>query len=446
MESLHSKEEIRNIRAGDVTVPRRRLKKRRPISDLFANPAGAPRGSSERQRKTNSDLVDSAQVGKDAKAWPTSISVPVSPLIQRGNRRDSGRKKKLAGILSILKSSQPPAQGIDVPDSSHTELDLSNIKSFSRSVELKRRFIPVSPLSTSASTSPFTSPIRRRTGSVPIRPQSAKTREHGGQGRDDEDNETAEDTEGVLRESAMSVSPEEVAHSHGSDVVMDSLKTGEKSAHAMFSDSSWYSAEEEVDSGGKERSNVGVHRTSPGLNSSAAVNGTSLFAGSSIIDVAAQKRSRSADDLLDLNYESEREASEYTISEGLLQLHAHHLERDSSASSVEYTTADSGPVSTYSSCDDVHGQGESSLDAGKRKQVMVESVDTEWGETPLAGGGEGQQIGNGRGQQAFRGELFDGRVQHVAVEELPPHRPVLRWRSFDDLLDSFPLKKLKRYK
>ena len=441
MESLHLKEEIRNIRAADVTIPRRRLKKRRPISDLFTNPAGTPRGSSDRGRKTNSDLVDSAQAGKNTEAWPTSISVPVSPLLRRGKHQDSGRKKKLAGILSILRGSQPPVQGIDVPDSSHTEPDLSETNCVSRSVELKRRFIPISPLSTSTTSSPFTSPIHRQTESVPIRPNSTKTRECGGRGRDEEENGTSEDTEGALRESAMSVSPEEMAHSHGSDVVMDSLKTGERSTHVMFSDSSWYSAEEEVDGGGKGRSNRGMHRPSPGPNGTTVANNTSVFAGSSIIDVAAQKRSRSADDLLDLNYESEREAREYTISEGVLQLHAHHLERDSSASSVEYTTADSGPVSTDSSCDDVNGPVESSFDAGMRKQAVVEGVDdTTRGETPLAGEGEGQHIGNGRR------ELSDYRVRNVAVEELPPHRPVLRWRSFDDLLDSLPLKKLKRYK
>ena len=444
------KDEMKKINAANVTVPRRRVRKeRRPVTELFSSEPSVVSGNGEREGRVkgqNGDLADSPVGGRDNELMQTSLSVPSSPLLTRRARsagRDSSRRKKLTGIVNVLRGSLIPSDSVDLPHSPPTDLEDSDTDTshyLSQSLDMRRRHVPISPLLTSASSSPSNSPAHKRVQNIASQTKSPERKpvEDRGQGNGRIVTGAIPRSADVsLPESEMSPSPVgSLTHTHGS--VDGVMREGERATFAMFSDNSWYSAEEELNSEevvGKGGSEVNG-RGSPGRGEDVT---ESIFPSSfkrTFEAATARKRSRSADDLLDMSFESDTEEGGYPTPGYLATLHPQQLERDSSASSVEYATADSQPVSTYSSCNDVGQPGESSLDAGVRTQLVAQGIMHTHSAQPTT---------SSAGQASIGGSDRDHRpigVQRIMEEEAVAP-PVSRWRSFDDLLGSLPIKKLR---
>lgn len=440
------KDEMKKINAANVTVPRRRVKKeRRPVTELFNSEPSVASGNGERAGRVkgqNGDLADSPVGSRDIEVMQTSLSVPSSPLLTRRARsagRDSSRRKKLTGIVNVLRGSLISSDSVDLPHSPPTDSEDSDTDTshyLSQSVDMRRRHVPISPLFTSASSSPSNSPARKRVQNMASQTKSPERKcvEDRGQGNGRiVTGAIPRSADTSLPESEMSPSP---AHTHGS--VDGLMREGERATFAIFSDSSWYSAEEELNLEevvGKGGSQVNG-RGSPGRGVDVT---ESIFPSSfkrNFEDATGRKRSRSADDLLDMSFESDTEEGGYPTPGYLATLHPQQLQRDSSASSVEYTTADSQPVSTYSSCNDVGQPGESSLDAGVRTQLAAQGImHTHSAQPPTSSAGQASVGSSDRDHRPIG-------VQRIMEEEVVAP-PVSRWRSFDDLLGSLPIKKLR---
>ena len=442
MENLAN--DMKKFQRAGTTMPRNVKKERRPLTGLFGNPPSAPplannKHDAKENGGTGEDFVDFV----DTEYITASLSVPTSPLLARraaSMGRESGRRKKLSNILGILKGSLLPSQIVDIPLAQVATVENydESGRRMSQSMELKRRQIPFSPLSTSSS--PSSSPVHKRIKQVMTREDGSDERltlraeEEARHGR----------TEGSVVEDGTS--PEGKANSsrrenQDSDVALDSL-TAKEASLALISDSSWYSAEEDLsltDLSRKRRGDDARHKVSTATNSALHFNGRNFSRPNDNnwkMNPAAKARSRSADDLLDVDYGADVEQREYPIPGPLTQelrvYDRSRLVRDSSASSMEYNTADSRPVSTYSSSDE---PGESSLDTNMRIKMIgrMNAITSTPHPMPVSLA----EVNFGRD---------DDREHNPAVptvEESASSVPLSRWRSFDDLLGSLPFKKLK---
>ena len=447
MENLAN--DMKKFQRAGTTMPRNVKKERRPLSGLFGNPPSTPplannKHDAKENGGTGEDFVDFVDTGKDdTEDITVSLSVPTSPLLARrvtSMGRESGRRKKLSNILGILKGSLLPPQSVDIPlaqVATAENYDESG-RRMSHSMELKRRQIPFSPLSTSSS--PFSSPVHKRIQQVTTREDGSDERltlraeEEARHGRTE--GNVVED--GALPEGKADSSRRE---NQDSDVALDSL-TAKEASLALISDSSWYSAEEDLsltDLSRKRRGDDARHKVSTATKSAQHPNGRNFSRPNDNnwkMNPAAKVRSRSADDLLDVDYGADVEQREYPIPGPLTQelriYDRSRLVRESSASSMEYNTADSRPVSTYSSSDE---PGESSLDTNMRIKMIgrKNAITSTPHPTPVSLA----EVNFGRD---------DDREYNPAVptvEESASSVPLSRWRSFDDLLGSLPFKKLK---
>lgn len=392
----------KKLQGANVTMPRRVKKDRRPLSGLFFNTPlhvattlqdSTPTAMEENGTSGGKDFVDFADVDKDEDdVQRASLSVPSSPLLARrmfSAGRDSTRKKKISSILNVLKDSLLPIQSIDLPHiHSAAERGHGNGESSRRlslSMDVKRRQIPASPLSTSSS--PFSSPIRTRARQVTT------------QGTSPTDVSTRLAHEREIKASRGRL---DGTGRKGSNSAMDSL-TGKRATFSLLSE---YSAEEEV--------SLSEHSK---MKKDAGIQRPNAFPG------GVKIRSRSADDILDVDIEADLspdEQREYQIPE--TRTRAHDLSRDSSGSSMEYNTTDSRPLSLCSSSDD---PGESSLDNGMRTR-QTKAITSTHKLVPIVTGGQEETDGN----------PTEHTIQDAAA-------PLSRWRSFDDLLGAIPFKKLK---
>lgn len=188
--------------------------------------------------------------------------------------------------------------------------------------------------------------------------------------------------------------------------------------HSLISDGSWYSSEEDPHS-----KKLSKHSKKKKLKITDTMtfrphSGHSRLKNGEKIGAATKQKSRSADDLLDGGFD-EQSSSVPTYSLN----YSPHLSQDSCSSSASYNTADSRRMSVDSCSDDPTDQ---SLDGSLRsKMAKRPSVPTSSPKSiPIA---------------PTEHNDTDG-VVHSAPDTVTP---LTRWRSFDDLLDALPLKKLK---
>ena len=216
-------------------------------------------GNGERKGRVkgqNGDLTDSTVGGKEDEVMQTSLSVPSSPLFTRRARsagRNSSRRKKLTGIVNVLRGSLVPSDSVDLPHSPPTDLEDSDTDTYhylSQSVDLRRQHVPISPLFTSASNSPSNSPAHKRVQNIASQAKSPERKpvEDRGQGNGRiVAGAIPRSVDTSLPESEMSPSPVgSLTHTHGS--VDGVMREGEIATFTIFSDSSWYLAEEELNS------------------------------------------------------------------------------------------------------------------------------------------------------------------------------------------------------
>ena len=213
--------------------------------------------------------------------------------------------------------------------------------------------------------------------------------------------------------------------------------TGQTSLN-VHSDSSWYSADEDLnilEISAIRANDAGAVDKDKSKASSAVAASASTPKGNSFTNkerlrqhVGTKMKSRSADDLLSIEHELDVAQEEFPV---ITRPLTHHLRppRRSSTSSPEYNTAESQPPSSNCSSEDLS----MSIEAHDRKLQNKLAAAQVHGD-PLAARGL-KQADNERVQSP-------GSGRHPRLEQLSS-APLTRWRSFDDLLESLPLKKLK---
>lgn len=446
---------IKKLQRAHITMPRRVKKERRPLTGLFTtSPSHVPNVASVQQQpnskieKTsdaqngpiNSEkntFIDIVDTDNDAVIAP--LSVPTSPLLQRravSAGRESGRRNKLAGILNVLRGSLlPTMHSVDGRKRSATEaVDGNSNRRWSLSGEVKHRIGPLSPPLSTAS-SPFSSPQHRRMQQVKTTAaQSSHRRTNSA--ADILDYEWTDSPDIPLSDTVKDTIVIENYSATANTLVMDSLTTTENSLNtALLSDSSWYSAEEELkdEEGGlksqatnQEVTSKDGHSRSRRLYSHPEKNNDLDL--NQRIKPASKKKSKSVDDILDTVSRSE------VVDEGVQRNHAplartrcHALSHGSSSGSSveEYGSANSRPLSVRTSSEE-DPPGESSLDSSTRLKMI------------------GRVNALSSSSQMYRVPVqSEGSVDGASSGGTAVATSVSRWRSFDNLLSALPLQKMK---
>ena len=422
MESLESS--VKKFRGAHLTMPRKVKKERRPLSGLFTNsPAtaaaqqnGKVRGLEQNGvRNGGNDVVFSTADREENDVVKASLSVPSSPLLSRRTApagKDNGRRKKLTGIFNVLKSSR--RQAMHSVDLTHMKLRAGTVvdgneaettpnghnRRWSLSEDVKHHVHVPSPLSSS---SPYTSPQHVRARHVAaLRPASTSNAEQlaprftigGGAGA------TSDATTAAVM-NGHSVTEGAVGE-------MDSLDA-DKSAAALLSDSSWYSAEEDVD---KDDGRLNTGTDSRLIYTNSRLKKNSTYTGEQMRE-SFKKKSRSADDILDDNIAFEvSEPRESLVPRPSAQAYS-GFSRDSSTSSLEdYNTADNLEGGSQDSAEQPGALDES-------KPSLAKPVSSSPKVVPLVPVRSDESSGSGSSSAR-----------------------VSRWRSLEDLVGALP-KKLK---
>ena len=469
LESLESS--FKKLQGANVTMPRHTRKERRPLTALFNFshfPPDSPTHLSPSVQpaaltaaKQNGSLVantgeGTSRVTARAEIWDetaASPSVPTSPLLTRRTaaRDISARRKKLGGILNVLRGSLlPPTHSLDLTSTQRRKRAATEAgddmvdgvgagggdgaeekkRRWSLSDDVKHRIVPMSPpFTSSATSSPFTSPQRRPLAATP----SSSTLDPASTTHRRVQSEIVTGTEEFDWIDTAAPEPE---RDLSRDIGSTDLLALEKNSGVILSDGSWYSAEEDLkdDENSKDRNipAVGQH-----LSTSAskliysgppceAENGISMT--SKGVTRATKLKSKSTGNILEAVAGEERTARSHRP---LSRTRCCALSRESSGSSVEdeYATANSRPLSRTSGSDEPGGttSEETSLDISTRIKAI----------------GRVNAISS---QAEFRaefppvvGERESGSASRVVA--VSGEERISRWRSLEDLLGALPFQK-----
>ena len=475
---------FRKLQGANVTMPRRTRKERKPLSGLFNSPPHVPgppvsAGSVQNGRPggfSNGHDISSRHVPDvisrvGAMDESASFSVPTSPLMSRkmaARESNTLRRKKLGGILSVLRGSLLPAMhsidlatlqrkraateaGEDVTDGDVPVEEEETKRRWSLSGDFKHRIVPLSP-PFSSSSSPFFSPqhttrqpLTSTTSSSSLDPSpgSAHRRVHS-----------------EITPSTTDYQWSDVTAEDFKKIESAGLLTPETTSGAVLSDGSWYSAEEELkdEETPKKQSPARVLKTGSSSASKLLYSRShTVDDGFGSVNSATKMKSRSAENLLSGDEREEegggREGLGFREHLPLTRTRCHALSRGSSSgSSVEddHTTPNSRPRSHNSGSDEVGGVkggvtdgdvggltgGVTGRDAGEGESSLHSS-------TPI---GRVNAISlnprfraTGDGE---RGSQADGEVASSSSPSSLGER-ISRWRSFEDLLGALPLQKIK---
>ena len=453
MDNLESS--FKKLAGANVTMPRRTRKERRPLTGLFNSPPHIPgpplaattvyqNGASRtNHREMPNGVADVPRV--DPWDEGASLSVPTSPLLTRRAARDGGtlRRKKLGGILSVLRGSLLPTThsldlthsqkrrraateaGEEMTDGEGGVTEEDKKRRWSLSGDVKHRIAPISPPFSPTTISPssaFSSPQRRPLTDTPSSSalDPAHRRVHSELASTDDYKWAAE--------------PVEDLQQNGGTTDLLGL---EKHSGALLSDGSWYSAEEDLkdDETLANNSRPSVECASVSVSASKLPYSRPSSMGDGVgvankgVTPANKVKSRSADNILESLAREEKE--EFRTHQPLTRTRCAALSGESSGSSVEedYATANSRPLSRSSGSDEPDMGGarggvtdeESSLDISTRLKAIgrVNAISSR----PEFRALEDRENGPTSGGVASSGERIS------------------RWRSFEDLLGALPLQK-----
>ena len=466
---------FKKLQAANLTMPRRTRKERKPLSALFTSPphvSGQPvSAASDRNGWPGAGISNSSSSGHDvvsrvgAADESASLSVPTSPLMTRKTARESStlRRKKLGGILSVLRGSLLPTMhsidlttlqrkraateaGEDFTDGDMLDEGGEGTKRrWSLSGDVKHRIVP--PLSPpfSASSSPFSSP--QHTTRQPLTSTTSSS--------------SLDPFPGVAHRRAHSeITPTTTDYQESDDVATEDGKKSESAgllaldvtSSAVLSDSSWYSAEEELkdEETPKKQSPTRVLKTGSYSASKLLYSRShTVDEGSEGLSSVTKMKSRSAENLLLSGGEEEEEGEggeglSFREHLPLTRTRCHALSHGSSCgSSVEddYSKPNSRPHSRNSGGPDemggITGSEESSLDSSTRLKaigrVNAISLNPRFPDVFPVDDGEKESPSAADNAAASSSSLSSLSGERIS-----------RWRSFEDLLGALPLQKRRQ--